>query len=178
MSGDGTVEPDGPIPERADRASTSVAANLDRGGRLAAYPRRQGALLGGLVLAVAAILVGVTVFGPGVGPASTPAPSAGSAAPGAVPTTSSSAAPSPSPQEWAAAVLPSIEPGPQLVATRTGPNGTSIDTAFSLTAPSGTPAAELAKRIEVTPPILLSIEPGTSAGTALLRPTAPERGHC
>jgi hypothetical protein len=192
MNGDGAVEPDGPTPQQAEPASSGDSAGPghvtgpSRGRRSGMSSRRRGALLGGVTLALAAVLVGVTVFvsGNGTGPPASPA--AGSAAPSPLPTTSGAAAsgalgptpspqgaPTPTPQEWAAAVLPPFEPGAAFAATRTEPGGISIRTSFTLTAPSGTSAAELAKSLQVTPPVELAITPGTAAGTALVTPEAP-----
>jgi len=185
MNGNGGVEPDDRAPEQAEPAAPGHGAGPVRGGS-AAPRRRLGALLGGLTLAVAALLVGGTVFivGPRAEPASSfvavrPSPSPISTVPATLalsaprPSPSPQAMPTPTPQEWAAAVLPPIEPVAELAATRTEPGGTSIRTAFALTSWSGIAAAELAKGIEVTPPVEMKVSADSTAGTALLEPKAP-----
>ena len=181
MNGNGAVEPGG-TPEQAEPEPSGRGAGPADGSRSPGPRRRQGALVIGLTLAVAAVLVGGTVFVAGTPPEPTSSPAAVRPSPSPFPTASATAAPSASlpapspqgtPQQWAAAVLPPLEPAAELTATRTEPGGTSIRTAFALTSRSGTSAAELAKGIEVTPPVELEVGPGATAGTALLHPKAP-----
>lgn len=166
MDGNGSVEPSRSGTDPADSGS----------GRPSAPRRRTGALAVGLTLALVAILVGgsVLVTRPGAGPS--PSPPAGRTSPGpthsAVPPTTPGATPAPAPQEWAAAVLPPIAPAVDLVATQTDRSGASIHTEFALTSRSMTAPAELAKGIEITPPVALAVTPGDTPATALLRPTA------
>ena len=135
--------------------------------------RRHGALAIGLTLAVAAILVGGTVFVSSIGSTASPSPEAGRPSSSPFQTASSpGGTPTPMPREWAAAVLPPIEPVAELVATTVDRGGTSTLTAFALKSRSGTAAAELAKGIEFTPPVALAVAAGDSRATALLRPVA------
>jgi hypothetical protein len=169
MNGNGASERDDGTPDQAGPAAPGRGA-------------RQGALLGGMTLGVAAILVVATVFVGSGGPGPTPSPAAGRASPHASATAAASppgpasslgGTPTPAPQDWAAAVLPPIEQVAELVATRVEPGGTSIRTAFALTSRSGTAAAELVKGLEVTPPVELKVAAGATAATALLEPKAP-----
>ena len=158
-----------------------------RRGRTGPTPR-QGALLTGLTLAAAA-LIGITITLPagGVGPSGSPdvagataGPSdgrpAGSNAPATLLPDGSTPRPTPEPTVdpagWAAVDLPAYEPAADLAATRTEPGGTSIDTAFVLTSRSG-PAADLARHLEVIPPVELAVAPGGTAARVRLVPAAP-----
>ncbi len=196
MNANGAVDPDERMPEQPEEAPPAYGTPPSRPTRTVTHRRRPGALLGGLTVFMAAVLVGATVYMTTAGRGSTPSPGVGmaspsprasfsagtTAGPGAgrpttspagTPASSPAGTPAPSPQGWAAVTLPAIEPVADLAATRTGPAGTSIDTTFVLTSGSGADPAELAKGIELSPPAALQIRPGTTAGTVLLAPRAP-----
>ena len=85
MNGNGASERDDGTPDQAGsaaphRGARQVPADGPTGPR-----RRQGALLGGLTLGVAVILVAATVFVGSGGPGPTPSPAAGHAEPSPAP---------------------------------------------------------------------------------------------
>ena len=173
MNGNGASERDDGTRDQAGPAAPDRGARDMPDDRPTGPRRRQAALLGGLTLGVAAILVVATVFVTSGGPGPTASPAAGHAEPSPAPATTDGTAPTPAPQEWAAAVLPPIEQVAELVATRVEPGGTSIRTAFALTSRTGTAAAELVKGLEVTPPVELKVAAAATAATVLLEPEAP-----
>ncbi len=185
MDGNGSFRPDDATP-RPPRPGPPQRHRVAR--RRSSPTPRQGALLTGLTL-VAAVLVGITITTPsgGAAPSGSPGvaratagPSDGGGTGSNAPVTPPPGGPTPvttpeptvDPAGWSAVDLPPYEPVADLAPTRTEPGGASIDTAFVLTSRSG-PAADLAKHLEVVPPVDLAVARGGTAASVRLTPVVP-----
>lgn len=143
--------------------------------RTAALQRRAVISVG--VAALTALVIAVAVWS--AGPQATP----GSGDPAAfgtvaVPPSSATGMSSEPPSggldgPWGSLDLPPYTPVATLVATNNDRDRVATSTAFTLASLGARSAGDLARAIEVQPSIGLEVQPGTEAGTATLRPTAP-----
>jgi hypothetical protein len=138
-------------------------------GRLSSTPTRS-------VRGLPAVLAIVALIAACAGPApSGPAPT-GSAAASATPGPSSgNAATTPDPRrsaDWARVTMADVPQTVSLEATRSGPGGVAVDTAFRLTTSDGRAAATLAPLLQSEPAIAFTVA-STDGATALVRPSQP-----
>lgn len=118
-------------------------------------------------------------FGSPSAVAAASATAAGSA-PAATSTSTAGASPTPAPSPaptsattWASIVLPPIQLAAELTADDQDAAGLALDTTFTLRSLTGTPAMELAARVETQPFLALRAELGADATTVRLRPAEP-----
>jgi alpha-2-macroglobulin len=142
-----------------------------------AHPREALITLGGLV--VGAALVIAFVLAPSAGPLE-PSPAAAdpsgpdSASP-SPPPSATAAAPTPDADDgtWGAIVLPPYEPEAHLVADATEGSRVLPAASFTLRSLGSSPATVLARRLTVEPTVELTVEAGTTASLATVRPAGP-----
>lgn len=112
-----------------------------------------------LVILLCSIVLGLPG---GMATGADPSPSPASPGPGA------------RPGGWAPAALPPDDRSLELVPSDDGGHGVALDADFLLRS-TGAPAAELAARIEIDPPVALRIAGSDPSGAAILRPAEPLR---
>jgi hypothetical protein len=121
----------------------------------------------GVLVIVAAILAPTTLTHPTASPGHSIVPASTQVA--AQPTTS----PTDAPEAWSGLALGPYVADAELVADDSDRTGIGTTTSFTLRSLTSTPAVELARGLQVDPPVKLAITAGATADTATVRPVSP-----